>query len=94
MNKTRYINFHTYTEAKITFILAEEIKSSQMNKSSETKKSKDNSSGVANGGNNNNKESKQKGKYQQSNTNSSANIKKSVKCTYCGQDGHFAIKCF
>ena len=34
MNKTRYRDFHTYTEAKSVFILAEEIKASNMNKSS------------------------------------------------------------
>ena len=65
-----------------------------MNKISETKKSKNNSSGAANAGNNKNKESKQKKKYQQINTNFSVNKNLSMKCTYCGQDGHFAIKCF
>ena len=44
-----------------------------MNKISETKKSKGNSSGVDNAGNNKNKESKHKKKYQQINTNSSTN---------------------
>ena len=52
MNKTRYSDFHTYTEAKSAFILAEERKASKMNKSLETKKSKDNSSLAANAGNN------------------------------------------
>ena len=55
MNKTRYRNFHTYTEVKSVLILAEEIKARKMNKISETKESKDNSSGAANTGNNNNK---------------------------------------
>ena len=40
MNKNRYSEFHTYTEDKSAFVLAEEIKSSKTNKSSETKKSK------------------------------------------------------
>ena len=31
-NKTCYIDFHTYTEAKNAFILAEEIKASNMDK--------------------------------------------------------------
>ena len=65
-----------------------------MNKSSETKKSKDNSYGAAKSGNNKNKESKQKKKYHQSNTNSRANKKLSTKCTYCRQYDHFAIKLF
>ena len=65
-----------------------------MNKISETKKSKNNSSGAANAGNNKNKESKQKKKYQQINTNFSVNKNLSMKCTYCGQNGHFAIKFF
>ena len=43
-----------------------------MNKSSETKKPKDNISGASNAGNNKNKYYKQKKKDQQSNTNSSA----------------------
>ena len=93
MNKTRYRNFHVYTEDKIVFILDEERKFSKMNKSSETKKSKYNSSGVVNTVNNNNKES-----HQKKNTNivitTIAAIKKSLKCTYCGQGGHFVIKCF
>ena len=53
-----------YTEAKSVFILAEERKASNMNKSSETKMSKDNSSWAANTGNNNNKESQKKKKDQ------------------------------
>ena len=65
-----------------------------MNKGSETNKSKDNSSGAANSGNNKNKHSKHKKKDHQSNTNSSANKNSSDKCTYCGQDGQFTIKCF
>ena len=65
-----------------------------MNKISETKKSKNKSSGAANAGINKNKDSNQKKKGQQSNTNSSANKHSSTKCTYCGQDGHFIIKCF
>ena len=32
MNKTRYSDLHTYTEAKRAFILAEEQKTSKMNK--------------------------------------------------------------
>ena len=40
-----------YTMAKIPFILAEETKASEMNKISETKKSKYNSSGAVNAGN-------------------------------------------
>ena len=55
---------------------------------------KNNSSGAADDGNNKNKESKQKKKYQQIDTNFSVNKNLSMKCTYCGQDGHFAIKCF
>ena len=38
--------------------------------------------------------SSRKKKDQQSNSNSSANTNSSAKCTYCGHDGHFAIKCF
>ena len=79
MNKTRYSNFHTYTEAKNKFILAEERKSIKINKSSETKNPKDNSSGATNPGNNKNKESMQKKNYQQSNTNSSINKNSSLK---------------
>ena len=52
MNKTWYRKFHTYTEAKSMFIIAEEIKASMMNKSPETKNSKYNSYGAANAGNN------------------------------------------
>ena len=48
MNKTCYRNFHTYTEAKHTSVLAEEINSSKKNRISESKNSKDNSSGAAN----------------------------------------------
>ena len=51
MNKTKYSDLHTYTESKIAFILSEEIKSSKMNKRSETKKSEHNSSGAADTGN-------------------------------------------
>ena len=94
MNKTWYIDFHTYTEAKIEFILAEERNVIKMNKISKTKKWKDNSSGAANTCNNNNKESKQKKNYRHSNTNSIANRKLSAKCTYNRQDGHFTTKCF
>ena len=79
MNKTRYRNFHTYTEDKNKFILSEERKSIKTNKSLETKKPKDNSSGVSNPGNNKNKESMQKKKDQQSNTNSSINKNSSIK---------------
>ena len=43
---------------------------------------------------NKNKEYKQKKKYQQSKTKSRVNQKISAKCTYCGQDGPFANKCF
>ena len=42
-------------KAKSVFILSEERKNSNMNKISENKKSKDNSSGAANAGNNKNK---------------------------------------
>ena len=94
MNKTRYSDFHTYTEAKSVFMLSEERKDSKMNKISETKKSKENSSGAAKAVNNTNKWSRQNKKDQQSNTNSSVNKNSSIKCTYCGQDDHFAIKCF
>ena len=80
MDKTQYINFHTYTEVKSAFILAEEIKSSKMNTSSKTKKSKDNSSRAANSGNNKNKESKNKKKDHHSNTNSWVN-KKNCPCS-------------
>ena len=52
MNKTRYSYFFTYTEAKSVFILAKERKASKMNKSSETKKSKDNCSVAVISGNN------------------------------------------
>ena len=90
-NKTWYHDFHTYAEAKIAFILSEEIKSSKTNKISETKNSKENNSETAKAGNNKNKESKQKENYQQSNTNSSVNKNSSVKYTYYGQDGNFAI---
>ena len=65
-----------------------------MNKSSETDNSEDNSSGAANGGNPKNKESKQNKNYQNINTKSNPNKNLSVKRTYCGQDGHFAIKFF
>ena len=51
-NKTWYSDFHRYTEANSVSILSEEIKASKMNKISETKKSKDNSSVAANAGNN------------------------------------------
>ena len=40
INKTWYIYFHTYTEAKSAFILAEERKARNLNKSLETNKSK------------------------------------------------------
>ena len=60
MNKTRYSNFHTYTEAKNEFILAEERKSIKTNKSLETKKPKDNSSVADNARNNKNKVFNQK----------------------------------
>ena len=53
MNKNQYIDFHMYTEAKSSCVLAEEIKVRKMNRSSKTKNSKDNSSGAANTGNNN-----------------------------------------
>ena len=43
MDKTRYINFHMYTEAKCILILDEEQKTSKANKSSDRKLSKDNS---------------------------------------------------
>ena len=59
-NKTRYSNFHTYTEAKSALILDEERKARNMNKISETKKSKDDISGASNSGNNKAKDSKQK----------------------------------
>ena len=91
-NKNGYSNFHTYTEAKNMFILAEERKSRKNSKISETKKSKYNSSGAANSGNNKNKQSKQKKNYQKSNTSSSASKNPSMKYTYCGQDGQFSIK--
>ena len=52
MNKKRYSNFHSYTEANSAFILAEERKTSKMNKIPDIKKSKENSTGAANGGNN------------------------------------------
>ena len=91
VNKNHYGDFHIYTEAKSAFILAEERKSIKTNKSSETKKSKDNISRAANSGKN--KESKKKKKDHQINTNSSVNKNPSMKCTYCGHDGHFAIKC-
>ena len=94
MNKTCYSHFHPYTEAKNAFILAEEIKANKINKILETKNSKDNISGAANVGNNKNKESKNNKKYQKSNNNSRVNKNSSMKCTYYGQDGHFAIKCF
>ena len=68
MNKNQYINFHKYKEAKNAFILSEEKKYGKTNKRSETKKSKENSYGVANAGSNK-IESKQKKKYQQINTN-------------------------
>ena len=64
-----------------------------MNKISETKKSKYNCSGAANAGNNKNKYSKHKKKDQKSN-NKYINNNFPVKCTYCRQNGHFAIKCF
>ena len=76
------------------FILAEEPKDSNMNKISETKTSKDNSSGAANAMNNKNKSSKHKKNYQKSNTNPSTNTNSSMKCTCCGQDGNCAMKCF
>ena len=94
INKTCYRYFHTYTEDKGAFVVAEERKSSKMNKISYAKKSKDNSAGAANAGNNKAKYSKQKKNYQHSNNNSRGNKNVSMKCTYCGQDGHFAIKCF
>ena len=65
-----------------------------MNKSSGTKKSKDNSSGAANDGYNKNKDSNKNKKDQQSNTISSVNKNSSMKCTHFVQDGRFAIKCF
>ena len=49
INNTLYSDFHMYTEAKSAFILAEGIKSSKTNKTSEPKKSKDNISGADNG---------------------------------------------
>ena len=52
-----------------------------MNKISEIKKSKYNSSGADKNGNNTNEESKQKKKYQKSNTNYRVNTKSSIKCT-------------
>ena len=58
MNKTRYRDFHMYNKANSEFILAEERKASNMNKTSDTKKSKDNSNGAANAGNNKYKYSK------------------------------------
>ena len=58
MNKTRYGDFHTYTEANSEFILSEEQKASNTNKTSDTKKSKDNSNGATNAGNNKYKYSK------------------------------------
>ena len=64
-----------------------------MNKSSENKKSKDNSSIAANAENNKYKESNQKKKDQQSSNKSTVNKNSPMKCTHCGQDGHFAIKC-
>ena len=76
------------------FILAEEIKARKLNKSSETKKSKYNSYEAASAGNNKNKWSNKKKGHQQSNTNSRVNKNSSMKCTYCGQDVHFAMKCF
>ena len=94
VNKYWCSNFHTYNEAKSAFILAKQRKASKKNKIPETKKSKYNSSGVDNAGNNKHKESKQKKNYQQSNTNYSVNKNMSMKFTYCGQDGNFAIKCF
>ena len=39
------------------------------------------------------KDSKQKKKDHKSSKNSSVNKYSSMECTYCGQDGHFAIKC-
>ena len=51
-NKTRYRDLNTYTEAKSEFILAKQIKDSNMKKISETKKSKDNIYRKANSGNN------------------------------------------
>ena len=75
MNKTQYSDLHKYTEAKSTWILAEERKYSDMNKTSETEQSKDNSSREVCANKNKNKESKKKKKYQKSNTNSSINKK-------------------
>ena len=60
MNKIRYRYFHTYTEAKSAFILADEKKTSKMDRSSYTKNSKENSTGAANSRNN---------KYKESNNN-------------------------
>ena len=94
MNKNGYIGFHTYTEVKSDWIISEEWKASNPNKISETDKPKDNSSWERNSGNNKNKGSNQKKKYQQNNTNPSVNKNSSMKCTYFGQYGHFAIKCF
>ena len=82
------------TEAKIAFILAEGIKASQMNKISETKKSKDNSSVAANAVNNKYKESKQNKKDQKINTNSTINKNVPMKCTHCGHNVPFVIKFF
>ena len=73
MNKNCYSNFHVHTEDKSVLILAEEIKYSKMNESSETKNSKDNSSVVANSDNNKNKYYNQGKNYQQSNINFSVN---------------------
>ena len=93
MNTNFYIDFHTYTEAKSEFILAEERKDNKMNKSSETNKSKDNNYGAAKYGNNKNKDSNQNKNYHQSNKNYRGDKNLSLKCTYYAQDGHFEIKC-
>ena len=73
MNKTRYSDIRTYTEAKSMSILSKERKSKKVNKSSDNKKPRENSSGASNAGNNKNKKSNQKKKYQQSNMTSSGN---------------------
>ena len=83
MNKTLYIDFHTYNKAKGAFILSEERKTRNMNKSSDTKNSEGNSTGESNGGNNKSKYSNQKKKIHQSNNNCSSNENSSLKWSYC-----------
>ena len=75
MDKTCYRNYNAYSECKSTSVIAEERKSSKMNKISETNKSKDNICGSSDPGNNKNKGYKKNKKDQQINTNSIANKK-------------------